>query len=67
MKIILNGKVVHLTHPPTIQHLFDNLKWDVQHGLAVSVNQEIIPVSQWAMWSLQENDVIDVIQAVQGG
>jgi sulfur carrier protein len=36
-------------------------------GVAVAVNGEIVPRSEWAVSEVHENDVIDVVTAAAGG
>lgn len=38
-----------------------------QKGLAVAVNDEVVPKAQWKTFSLRENDQILIITAAQGG
>jgi sulfur carrier protein len=38
-----------------------------QSGVAVALNETIIPRSQWGNYQLSENDEILVIEAAQGG
>ena len=43
------------------QHLAD------QSGIAVAVNESVIPKKQWSEYKIKENDTIIVITATQGG
>ncbi|HVU95107.1 MAG TPA: sulfur carrier protein ThiS [Puia sp.] len=36
-------------------------------GIAIAVNEAVIPRSQWAGWRLREADRVFVIRATQGG
>ncbi|MFN5181432.1 MAG: sulfur carrier protein ThiS [Bacteroidota bacterium] len=36
-------------------------------GIAVAVNENIIPRSEWKKYQIQNNDKIIIIKAVQGG
>jgi len=36
-------------------------------GIAVAVNQEVIPKTEWESYSISEKDDIILIQATQGG
>jgi thiamine biosynthesis protein ThiS len=40
---------------------------DATTGIAVAVNNEVVPRSQWAGTVLQEGDAVEVITAMQGG
>jgi len=39
----------------------------IRHGIAVAVNGEVIPRSEWAQCQLQKSDVIEVVTAAAGG
>jgi len=36
-------------------------------GIAVAVNNEVVPRSRWAATVLQDGDAVEVITAMQGG
>lgn len=36
-------------------------------GIAVALNNQVIPKEQWALHQLQENDAVLIITATQGG
>ena len=38
-----------------------------QQAIAVAVNRQIIPKSQWAEHQLQVDDKVDVVRAIGGG
>jgi len=37
------------------------------NGIAVAVNDEVVPRSEWEVKSLSDGDNIEIIHAVQGG
>lgn len=41
--------------------------WYDKKGIAVALNQSVIPKSEWEQTSIKENDNILVITATQGG
>ncbi|TGD57280.1 sulfur carrier protein ThiS [Flavobacterium humi] len=51
----------------TVQALLDLETPNRQNGIAVAVNQRIIPKSDWETHSLYETDDILIISATQGG
>lgn len=64
MQLTLNGKP-HTFDGRTIRDLLDTLGL---HGrLAVEVNQEIVPKSEHAQFTLTDNDVIEIVHAIGGG
>ncbi|MFD4324515.1 sulfur carrier protein ThiS [Nocardioides sp. NPDC058538] len=36
-------------------------------GIAVAVDEEIVPRDDWARWQLQDGHVVEIVTAVQGG
>ncbi|MGH2665157.1 sulfur carrier protein ThiS [Flavobacterium sp.] len=51
----------------TVQALLDLEIPNRQNGIAVAVNQSIIPKSDWNLHYLNETDDILIISATQGG
>ncbi|UCS92629.1 sulfur carrier protein ThiS [Echinicola marina] len=68
MNFILNGEpMVHASGDITLSGLLANQDISSLRGLAVAVNQEVIPKSRWDDFKLKENDDILIIKATQGG
>ena len=68
MKIRVNGetKEVHLNI--NIHDLLIALELNpTQAGIAVAVDQEVIPKTQWQATELHEGSEVEIIRAVQGG
>ena len=68
MVIVLNGKKLDVPAGATLDALL--LQNDIStrtDGVAVAVNDAVVPRRQWAGILLQEGDAIEVIHAVQGG
>ncbi len=66
MQISLNGELVQLEAACTLEVLLvaqDQLK----AGIAVALNQQVVPRSQWATISLKEHDDVDLFRAIAGG
>lgn len=66
MNILVNGEALNLVGESTLGGLLDQLSV-LDQRLAVEVNREIIPRSQHAEFKLNENDRVEIIQAVGGG
>lgn len=47
--------------------LLDNIGLNEKKGIAVAVNNEVIPKKEWNYNYLKENDKILVLRATQGG
>lgn len=69
MKIKLNDKELEISHSITLEELLlkeINLSPD-KKGVAVAVNDNIIPKNDWKNYPIKENDEILIIIAAQGG
>ena len=64
--IILNGENRQIDNDYSIEQLLNNLKLS-SNRLAVEINQEIIPRSNYASHLLIENDKVEIVQAIGGG
>ncbi|MFD2908933.1 sulfur carrier protein ThiS [Flavobacterium ardleyense] len=51
----------------TIQELIDFELPAKQNGIAIAVNQTVVPKSQWITFTLSSSDEILIITATQGG
>jgi sulfur carrier protein len=51
----------------TLQDLLRDLGLAEKRGIAVAVNDSVVPRSQWAARALVEGERVLVIQATQGG
>ncbi len=65
MKIRVNNKEVE-TQARNLQALSQELNFP-QTGIAVAVNNRIIPRTQWEHYILNKNDDLIIIKAVCGG
>jgi len=64
--IIVNGNNKQLDNITSIAQLLKNLGLS-EKRLAVEVNQQIIPRSDFARFTLNEQDKIEIVQAIGGG
>ncbi len=67
MNILLNDQQVELEQSLSLDSLFKKMKINAATGVAVAVNEMIIPKKDWLTHSIKENDKILVITATQGG
>ena len=68
MELIVNGKKQEFANVHNVRQLLDSLKvLDETRGIAVAVNDEVVPRSLWESTRLAAGDRIEVIHAVQGG
>lgn len=66
MKVQLNNEVVEITSDK-LQELITSKSLQDKKGIALAINEEIIPRDKWDSTSLNENDKILIITATQGG
>jgi sulfur carrier protein len=67
MTISVNNKPVELVSSENITAVLQHLQIDYTKGLAVAVNNEVIPKSTWETHTLNEHDKVTIIRATQGG
>ena len=66
MKISLNGAAAAVDDSVTVGALVDSLGRG-RKGVAVAVNEELVPRSAWDGAALHEDDRVEVLTASQGG
>ncbi len=64
--IKINGQVVELKGPLTIQQLLMELDYSPD-TVAVAINFACIPRSDFMSQQLQANDQVEILSAIQGG
>ncbi|ALJ00780.1 sulfur carrier protein ThiS [Rufibacter tibetensis] len=67
MLISVNNQPVPFTSGSSLSSLLQELQFAEKKGIAIAVNQQIVPKSTWATYTLAENDKVTIIQATQGG
>ena len=67
MTIYLNNNPLSLLTPATLQKVLEGQQLHEQRGIAVAVNNAVIPKTEWQQKALADNDKIVVIRATQGG
>ena len=68
MKLIVNGKEVETARDLSLEELLQQyLESGKLDGIAVAVNGEVVRKGSWSERTLQEDDRLEIIRAVQGG
>ncbi len=67
MNILLNDQQVQLEKSLSLEMLFQQFNIKTKTGVAVAVNEMIVPKKDWSSHHVNENDKILVITATQGG
>jgi sulfur carrier protein len=63
--ITVNGEPRELTG--TVDDVLDALGIEVRRGMAVAVNAEVVPKSEWAKTQVGDGARVEIVTAVQGG
>lgn len=66
MQILVNDERVDCEAGEPLAALLSRLGWD-KPGIALALNQQIVPQAQWADTLLQDGDSLLVFQAIAGG
>ena len=68
MKVLLNGETAELDEGATVQAAVDALDLPAAgRGVAVAVDAEVVPRTQWETHELQDGARVEVLRAIQGG
>lgn len=67
MKIFINDEIFETKEHILISELLDSAGVQNSRGLALALNEVVIPKSSWHEKKLSENDRILIIRASQGG
>ena len=68
MNIRVNGEKKTVSPNLNVHDLLIALEMDpTQAGIAVAVDREVIPKTEWQATELRENSEVEIIRAVQGG
>jgi sulfur carrier protein len=66
MKIYINQEEKNLNESCSLNQLLESINVkDI--GIALAVNQSVIPKNSWDKYTLKENDNVLLIRATQGG
>lgn len=67
MEIKVNNDTIQISGENNILSLLQQLRGEKLNGLAVALNETVVPRSQWDKIQLNQNDNLLIIQATQGG
>lgn len=66
MEIIVNGIPKEILENTILKELVDSILNDTK-GVAIAINDAVIPKAQWSDLKLNQNDKVLFIKATQGG
>ena len=64
--VVVNGSVTEVEAGVTVATLVERLDADGR-GVAVAINETVVPRSAWSATTLQHSDRVEVLRAAQGG
>jgi sulfur carrier protein len=68
MRVLVNGETAELAEGATVQAAVESLDLPgAGRGLAVAVNAEVVPRTEWETHELREGARVEVLRAIQGG
>lgn len=68
LSLTINGEERELElDTPTVESLLDVLGVPSQKGVAVALDDRVVPRSQWAATPISDGQHIEIIRATQGG
>jgi sulfur carrier protein len=68
MRVLLNGSEAELADGATVQTAVEALDLPAAgRGVAVAVDAEVVPRTQWQTHELNDGARVEVLRAIQGG
>lgn len=68
MTVVVNGAEREVPEDTNVAGLVEDVAADpAGAGIAVAVNDEIVPRGRWQQRGLEEGDTVEIVAAVQGG
>ncbi len=69
MELMINGEVQRFDseNPQTVAELMVFLEITEKRGVAVAVNDEVVPRRKWGESPVNDGDRVEIIRATQGG
>ena len=68
MRVVLNGEATDLRDGATVESALEDLELPgAGRGVAVAVDAEVVPRTQWGAHELQEGARVEILRAIQGG
>jgi sulfur carrier protein len=68
MRVVLNGNEAELADGATVLAAVESLDLPAEgRGVAVAVDAEVVPRTQWNTHKLDEGARVEILRAIQGG
>ncbi|GAA2732577.1 sulfur carrier protein ThiS [Actinocorallia aurantiaca] len=66
MRVTINGQAQDLPDGSTVAAVVARVT-DAGRGVAVALNEEVVPRADWAATPVEDADRVEILTAVQGG
>jgi sulfur carrier protein len=68
MQITVNGQTTEVARDTDVTAILRALDIDAaQSGIAVAVNDTVVPRARWQSHRIEPDDTVEIVRAVQGG
>lgn len=67
MQITINNSTINVDEASSLATVVLNHSGENTNGIAVAINQTVVPKSEWESTILNQHDTIIIIKATQGG
>lgn len=67
MEITYNDQIQEVKEETSVSEFVFSQIGEKQNGIAIAINEAIVPKSEWAKTYLKANDNLLIIKATQGG
>ncbi len=67
MNVYVNNKLHAVSEETTVTALLELIQPGLQKGVAVAVDNQVVPKAEWDQYRLQADCKITLIKAAQGG
>jgi sulfur carrier protein len=67
MDIYVNSKLQEIGTDASVSDALNSMNIPGQKGIAIAVNNNVIPKAEWGNYKLKEADKVTLIKATQGG
>ncbi len=67
MTVFVNDETFEFSENPTLIEVLNQQGINELRGLALAINEEVIPRAEWSAIKLESNDRLMLIHATQGG
>lgn len=67
MELLINSEIENFDQPLTVEQLIYGKFNELPKGIAIAVNDLVVPREQWKTFNLKTGNKILIIKATQGG